>query len=243
MPADLTHPARYARYRFPIAIIHHALWLMNRFNFSLRTVQELLRQRGITVSHETLREWNLKFAAQLSLEIKRRRRDQSMTWHLDEMHVVIQGKVMWLWRAVDEHGFVLEILLQDKRDTGAAKRFFERLMEDRTVVPEKIVTDQLGSYKAALKEIPALEGVKHVFVKSEARLSNRIERDHEFVREKQRASRGWRSPPDQLEVVLRCRDFVRNVFKRKRGSSGEAREAWHQAFQIWGEVLSTIEPS
>ncbi|NJK45167.1 MAG: IS6 family transposase [Pleurocapsa sp. SU_196_0] len=189
MPAALTKPAWYAGYRFPIAVIHHALWLMNRFNLSLRTVQEMLLERGIEVSHETLREWNLKFAAYISLEIKRRRGTPGKTWHLDEMRVVVRGKVLWLWRAVDERGTVLDILLQDDRDTDAAKRFFTQLLEGLEFVPEKIVTDQLGSYKA-VKEVPALEGVKHVFVKSEARLNNRIERDHEHVREKQRSSRG-----------------------------------------------------
>jgi transposase-like protein len=170
---------------------------------------------------------------------------------------------------VDEHGVVLEILLQDERDTGAARRFCKKWLERLEFVPEKIVTDQLGSYQAALLEIPVLEGVKHVFVKSEARLNNRIERDHEHVGErpkpgsdsarevhtwnqegagvrvkkKQRASRGWRSPPDALEVGLRCRDFTRKVFKSKRGSAGEAREHWRMAFQVWGEVLGTIRPS
>ena len=138
---------------------------------------------------------------------------------------------------------VLDILLQDARDTNAAKHFFERLLEGLEFMPEKIITDQLGSYKAAWNELPALEAVKHVFVKSEARLNNRIERDHEHVREKQRVSRGWRSPPAKLEVQLRCRDFVRNVFKSKRGSAGEARDQWQAAFQIWGEVLSSIAPS
>jgi putative transposase len=206
-------------------------------------VQEILFDRGIVVSHETLREGHLKFAAQISLEIKRRRRCSGKTWHLDELHVVVQGQVMWLRRAVDEHGAVLDILFQAERDTGAAKRFFERLLEGLEVKPEKIITDQLGSYPAALNETPALEGVKHVFVKSEARLNNRLERDHEHVREKQRASRGWRSPPDQLEVQLWCWDFVRNVFKGRRGSAREAREAWHQAFQTWGDVLLSITPS
>lgn len=243
MPTNLTDPARYAGYRFPTAVIHRALWLLNRFKFSLRTVQEILLERGITVSHETLREWNLKFAASIALEIQRRRATPGKTWHLDEMHVVVRGQVMWLWRAVDEHGAVLDILLLEHRDQDAAKRFFEQLLTDHAFVPEKIVTDQLGSYKAALKEIPALEKVKHVFAKSEARLNNRIERDHEHVREKQRSSRGWRSPPDVLEVQLRCRDFTRNVFKRKRGSAGEAREHWRMAFQIWGEVLASVAPS
>jgi putative transposase len=177
----LTHPARYHGYRFLTAIIHHALWLLNRFTLSLRTVQELLRERGITINHETLRAWNQKFAAQISLEIKRCRRQPSKTWHLDDMHVVVQGKVRWLWRAVDEHGAVLDILLQDERDTGAARRFFEKLLEHHVFVPQKLVTDQLGSYKAALSEIPAFENVKHVFIKSEARLNNRLERDHEYV--------------------------------------------------------------
>jgi putative transposase len=156
-------------------VIHHALWLINRFNLSLRTVKELLVQRSITVSHETLREWNIKFAGQIALEIKRRGAAPSKTcldhkihlldpkthlageiacghgrWHLDEMHIVVQGKVRRLcldhkthlldpkthlaggiacghgrWRAVDEHGMVLDILLQDTRDTEAATRFFE----------------------------------------------------------------------------------------------------------------------
>jgi putative transposase len=243
MPADLTHPARYPGYRFPIAVIHRALWLLIRFKFSLRTVQELLLERGITVSHETLREWNIKFADSIALEIKRRRATPGKTWHLDEMHVVVRGKAMWLWRALDEHGAVLDILLLEGRDTDAAKCFFSRLIKDHTFVPEKVVTDQLGSYRAALKEIPALETVKHVFVKSAARLNNRIERDHEHVREKQRCSRGWRSPPDVLEGQLRCRDFTRNVFKKRRGSAEEARGNWHRAFRVWGEVLRGITPS
>ncbi len=97
---------------------------------------------------------------------------------------------MWLWRAVDEHGAVLDILLLEGRDTDAAKGFFKKLIKDRTFVPERIVTDQLGSYKSAVQKLPALGTVKHVFVESEARLNNRIERDCEHVGEKQRASRG-----------------------------------------------------
>jgi putative transposase len=243
MPTDFSHPARYAGYRFPIVIIHHALWLLNRFNLSLRVVQEILLERGITVSYETLRKWNLKFAAPISLEIQRRRTRPGKTWHLDEMHVVVRGQAMWLWRAVDEHGQVLDILLLEHRDQDAAKRFFEQLLTDHAFVPEKIVTDQLALYKAALKQIPALEGVKHVFVKSEARLNNRLERDHEQVREKQRSSRGWRSPLDKLEVGLRCRDFTRNVFRKKLGSASEARENWRSAFEVWTGVLSNIKPS
>jgi transposase-like protein len=141
---------------------------------------------------------------------------------------------------VDEHGQVLDILLLEGRHQDAAKRFFEKLLEDHRFVSGKIITDQLGSYKAAWKQIPALEHVKHVFVKSEARLNNRIERDHEHVHEKQRSARGGCSLSDSLEVQLRCRDFTRNVFKRKQGTPGEARGSCQQAFQVWAEVLSSI---
>jgi putative transposase len=243
VPTDPGNPARYAGYRFPTAVIHHALWLLNRFTLSLRVVQEMLLEHGIKVSRETLREWNLNFAAPISLEIQRRRSTPGSTWHPDEMRVVVQGKVHWLWRAVNEHGLVLDIFLQEHRDTDAAKRFPARLLEHHVFVPEKIIRDGLGSYQAALAERSALEKVKHVSVKSEARLNNRIERDHEPVREKQRASRGWRGSPDKLEVMLGCRDFTRNVFKRIRGSAGEARESWHGAFQVWSEVLSNITSS
>jgi putative transposase len=110
-------------------------------------------------------------------------------------------------------------------------------------MPEKIVTDQLGSYPSAWNELPALENFKHIFVMSAARLNNRIERDHEPVRDKQRVSRGWRSPPEQLERVLGCRDFVRNVFKKKLGTAGEARAGWQNAFQTWGEVMASVSQS
>jgi putative transposase len=197
----------------------------------------------MVVSHETLREWNQKFAAFIALEIQRRRSTPGKTWHPDEMHVVVSATIMWLWRAVDGHGAVVDILLLEGRDQDATKRFFSKLLDDHVFVPEKIVTDGLGAYEAAWKQMPVLKPVTHVFVQSEARLSNRIERDHEFVREKQRASRGWRSPTDALEVMLRCRDFTRNVFKRKRGTAGEARESWQGTFQVWSEVLSNITPS
>jgi putative transposase len=162
-------------------VIHHALWLMNGFNFRLRTMQALLLERGIVVSHETLREWNQKFAAFIALKIQRHRATPGKPWHLDEMHVVVRGQAMWLWCAVDEHGGVLDILLLENRDTDAAKCFFEKLLEHHTFVLERIVMDRLRFYEAAWKEIPALEYVKHVFVKSEARLNNRIERDQEHV--------------------------------------------------------------
>ena len=123
--------------------------------------------------------------------------------------------------------------------TDAAKRFSEKLIKDHAFVPEKVVTDRLGSHEeAALDQVPALENVKHVFVKSGVRLNNRPERDHEYVREKQRSSRGWRSPPGRLERLLRCRDLVRNVFKRDPRTAREARDGWQKALRVWGEGLA-----
>ncbi|GAA4004069.1 hypothetical protein GCM10022631_13730 [Deinococcus rubellus] len=116
------------RHRFPLSIIQQALWLYHRFPLSEREVQELLHQRGIEVSHETLRQWNIKFAPLLTEELRHREPRRGSRWFLDEVYVEIGGRKHWLWRAVDETGAVLDILLQPHRDTQAAKTFFERLL-------------------------------------------------------------------------------------------------------------------
>ena len=109
-------------------MIRYVLWLYHRFPLSQRDVQELLHERGIQVSHETLRQWNIKFAPLLTEDLRQREPRRGSRWHLDEMCVVIGGIKYWLWRAVDEYGAVLDILLQQHRDTDAAKSFFIRLL-------------------------------------------------------------------------------------------------------------------
>ncbi len=124
-------------YRFPKAIISYAVYLYHRFLLSYRDVQELLFERGIEVSHETIRVWCAKFGPELAHALRYRKPRRGRTWHLDEMRVVLGGVTHWLWRAVNEHGDVLDVLLQEHRDTGAAKRFFRRLTDEQEL-PERL---------------------------------------------------------------------------------------------------------
>jgi len=135
-----------------------------------------------------------KFGAGFAHRIKVSRRAPGTTWHLDEVFVTLRGEPYLLWRAVDQHGADLDILLQKRRDNAAAKRFFKRVLAARPEGPRKIVTDQLRSYPAAKAEIPELAHVKHVFVKASARLNNRAENSHQSTRERERRMRGFRDP-------------------------------------------------
>ncbi|MGX9688432.1 IS6 family transposase [Deinococcus wulumuqiensis] len=130
------------RHRFPLSVIGYALRLYHRFPLSQRDVQELLHERGVQVSHETLRQWNIKFAPLLTEELRHREPRRGSRWHLDEVCVKVGGVKHWLWRAVDEYGDVLDILLQEHRDTQAAKSFFVRLLGEYDV-PEVIHIDNL----------------------------------------------------------------------------------------------------
>jgi putative transposase len=148
---------------------------------SLRDIEELLFERGVIVTYETVRRWCDKFGAGIAHRVKAVRRNPGSTWHLDEMFVTLRGEPHLLWRAVDEHGTRHDTLLQKRRDEAAAKRFFKRVLRS-SPVPRKIVTDQLLSYPAAKAENPALANVKHVFVKAAARLNNRTENSHQAMR-------------------------------------------------------------
>ncbi len=154
--------------RFPASVISHAVRWYFRFQLSLRDIEELLFERGVIVSHESICRWTEKFGASFADHVKAARRQPGSLWHLDEMFVSLCGEPFVLWRAVDQHGIELGILLQKRRDKTAAKRFFKRVLSASAEVPKKIVTDQLRSYPAAKAEIPALANVKHVFVKAAA---------------------------------------------------------------------------
>jgi putative transposase len=149
----------YKGFRFPAEIISHALWLYFRFSLSFRDVEELLAQRGIVVTYETVRQWCLKFGQTYANELRRRRPHCGDKWHLDEVVLSIRGKKHYLWRAVDQDGNVLDILVQSQRNKKAAKRFFRKLLKGLHYVPRVIITDKLRSYGAAKREI--LPGVEH----------------------------------------------------------------------------------
>ena len=134
-------------YRFPLDVIGYAIWLYHRFTLSYRDVEELLLERGICVTRESIRTWCIKFNDLFAQGLRYREQRRGSRWHLDEMHVDVSGITHWLWRAVDEHGVVLDVLLQRHRDTEAAQAFFTRLLGEYDV-PEVIHTDKLWSYGA-----------------------------------------------------------------------------------------------
>ena len=136
----------YHGYRFPPEIISHAVWLYYRFYLSFRDVEDLLAERGITVSYETIRQWSRKFGAEYARKLRRREGRLGDTWHLDELFVTIQGERQYLWRAVDQDGDVLDILVQPRRNRRAAERFFRKLLKGQGSEPRRLVTDKLRSY-------------------------------------------------------------------------------------------------
>src|SRR5215207_7985840 len=175
----MTTPAypSYADYRFPAEIISHAVWLYFRFPLSLRHVDEILAACGIVVSHETIRQRGLKFGQAFANQIRRRLPCMGDKWHLDEVAVKIAGVKHWLWRAVDQDGFVLDVLVQSRRNKAAAKRLLRKLLKKQMCPPRVMVTDKLPSYGAAKKEI--MPGVEH---RQHKGLNNRAENSHQPTR-------------------------------------------------------------
>src|SRR5919106_6794284 len=136
----------YAGYRFPVEVISHVVWLYFRFPLSLRMVEEMLAARGIVVSHETVRQWALKFGQEFANRIRRRLPRVGDKWHLDEVAIKIAGVRRWLWRAVDQGGMVLDVLVQSLRDKCAAKRLLRKLLKRQCRAPRVLITDKLASY-------------------------------------------------------------------------------------------------
>src|ERR1700756_5146775 len=143
----------YRRHRFPSVVIQHAVWLYLRFTLSYRDVEDLLAERGLDISYETVRSWVLKFGPVIARRLRRRRPRPSDRWHLDEMVVRIAGKRMYLWRAVDHEGDVLDMLVQSRRDSRAALRLMRKLLRKQGFAPKLLVTDKLRSYGSALRQL------------------------------------------------------------------------------------------
>ena len=161
MNTSTTAPSPYKGYRFPQEIISHAVWLYYRFSLSYRDVEELLAERGIIVTYETVRQWCLKFGQPYANQL-RPPAQPGDKWHLDEVFLKINGKTSYLWRAVDQDGNLLDILVQSRRNTAAAKQFFRRLLKGSTYVPRVLITDKLASDEAAHKEVmPSVEHRRH----------------------------------------------------------------------------------
>lgn len=199
-------PVSYKRHRFPPAIIAHSVWLHFRFPVSLRTVEEMLLERGIVVSYETVRRWAVKFGREYARRLQRKRPSPRDIWYLDEVVVSIGGKKHWLWRAIDQNGYILDEIVQTRRDTKAARRLLRRLLKKQGCPPRRMITDKLGSYAAARRQImPAIEHRSH------KGLNNRAENSHVSLRKRERMMQGFRSPGG-LQRFVAVFSTNRNLF-------------------------------
>jgi len=222
----------YAGYRFPAEIISHAVWLYFRFPLSLRMMDELLAARGIIVSHETVRQWARKFGQAFANQIRRRLPAAGDKWHMDEVVITICGVKHWLWRAVDQNGTVLDILVQSRRDTQAARRLLRKLLKKQTRPPRVMITDKLASYGAVRREVmPSVEHRKH------KGLNNRAENSHQPTRRRERQMKRFKSA-GQAQRFLSAHDRINNLFllRRHQVPAFQYRAARLQACQVWAEV-------
>src|SRR5919107_1503731 len=230
----MTTPAlpSYAGHRFPPEVISHAVWLYFRFPLSLRMVEEMLAARGIIVSHESVRQWALKFGQDFAHQIRRRLPHAGDKWHLDEVAIKIAGKKHWLWRAVDQDGIVLDVLVQSRRDKGAAKRLLRKLLKRQCRAPRVMITDKLGSYGAAKREI--MPGVEH---RQHKGLNNRAENSHQPTRRRERQMKRFKSAR-QAQRFLAAHDPINNLFllPRHRMTATDYRAERTRAFQAWHDV-------
>ena len=226
-----TNTPNYYRHRFPPDIISYAVWLYHRFCLSFRDVEDLLAQRGITVSYETIRQWCQKFGGKYARTLRHRQGRLGDIWHMDELFVTIRGKRQYLWRAVDQDGDVIDILMQPRRDQHAAVLFFRKLLKIQGRVPCRLITDKLRSYGAAHRIIMS------VIHNTERYANNRIEVSHEQTRRRERQMRGFKST-GQAQRFLWVHEVIQNLFRLGRHllRSATHRILRDRAFLVWHEV-------
>ena len=228
-----TSPNPYRGFRFPAEIIEHAVWLYHCFSLSLRDVETILAARGVVVSYESIRNWSLRFGRLFANTLKRRRPKPGDKWFMDEVFLRIRGKTHYLWRAVDQHGHVLDILVQSRRSAKAAKRFFRKLLRALKYVPRVIVTDKLRSYAAAKRDI--LPGVEH---RQSRYLNNRAEVSHQPTRRQERQMQRFKSAR-HAQRFLSVHSRIHNHFqlRRHRLTANQHRAARDHAFRVWRKVV------
>jgi putative transposase len=223
----------YQRHRFPSEIISHAVWLYYRFCLSFREIEELLAKHGVTVTYETIRQWCQKFGSDYARKLKKQQGRLGDTWHIDKVFVTIQGQREYLWRAVDQDGDVIDILVRRRRNQQAAERFFRRLLQAQGCQPRRLVTDKLRSYDAAHRTMmPTVNHLNHIYA------NNRAEVSHEPTRQRERHMRGF-SSSTQAQRFLTLHGLTQNLFRlgrhRIQAINYRILRAW--AFQIWQDVV------
>ena len=227
------HPL-YARHRFPVEVISLTVWLYFRFPLSLRMVEEMRAARGIEVSHETIRRWAEKFGREFANRVCRRTPRPGDHWHLDEVVITIAGKKHWLWRAVDQDGFVLDVLVQSRRDRKAAKRLLRKLLKKNAMAPRVMITDKLGSYGAARSDMGL--GIEH---RQHKGLNNRAENSHQPTRRRERQMKRFKSAR-QAQRFLSIHDPISNLFhlRRHQLNATSYRNARRAAFEVGADITS-----
>ncbi|MFC7557191.1 IS6 family transposase [Pseudoroseomonas wenyumeiae] len=226
IPSDLT---KYPGYRFPAEVIHHAVWLYHLFSLSLRDIELILAGRGMVVSHESIRRWYLRFGADFAAKLRKHRPRPGDAWHLDEVFLKINGDLQYLWRAVDQNGIVLDILVQDRRNATASRRFFKRLLAGLKYKPRRLITDGLRSCGAAHRDL--LPKVGH---RTSRYLNNRAENSHRPTRRRERQMQRIKSP-EQAQRFLSAHSMIYGHFRPRRHlmTADQYRRVRDKAFRIW----------
>ena len=226
--------SRYRRHRFPIEIISHAVWLYHRFCLSFRDVEDLLAERGVEVTYETIRRWCGKFGPGYARKLRRRQGRLGDTWFLDEVFVRIRGRRHYLWCAVDQDGDVIDILVQRQRNACGAKRFFRKLLKGQGSEPRWLITDKLGSYGAAHRAVmPSVEHVTACYA------NNRCEGSHQPTRQRERQMRLFKSAA-QAQRFPSVHGMVQNLFRlgRHRLRAANYRLLRARSMMAWQEATS-----
>jgi putative transposase len=228
----------YRGHRFPAEIISHCVWLYFRFALSYRDVEEIMAERGVAVTYETVREWCVKFGGAYAKQIRWHGPRPGDRWHLDEIFLTVNGELQYLWRAVDQDGEVLDILVQPRRNKQAAKKFFRKLLKTLQYVPRVIITDKLRSYAAAKAEVmPSVEHQQH------KGLNNRAENSHQPTRERERRMRGFKSP-GHAQRFLSVFGIIGSFFRPGRHllAAVNYREIMRRRFTQWREFAG-LQPA
>ena len=224
----------YKRHRFPPEIIQYAVWLYHRFNLSHRDIEDLLAERGIKVSYEAIRLWCNKFGPKYATRLKRSHQGYGDTFFIDEVFIKMDGKQHYLWRAVDQDGEVIDVFLQKRRDSKAAKRFFKRLLKNHHDEPRKIVSDKLGSYRVAHRALipDTIHGTSQY-------ANNRAELSHQPTRVRERGMRRFKSI-QQAQPFLGVHAAVYNLFNLSRHlvSATNYRLLRLSAFASWEKAIA-----
>jgi putative transposase len=227
-------PERYKNHRFPAEIISHGVWLYYRFCLSYREVEELLFARGVVVTYEAIRKWCRKVGQDYANRLRHCRPRPGDKWHLDEVFLTSNGEQDYLWRAVDQEGHVLDILVQSRRNKTAAKKFFRKLLKGLTYVPRVIITDKLKSYAAAKREL--LPGVEH---RQHRYLNNRAENSHQPTRQRERRMQRFKSPGHAQRFLSAYGPIAQHFRPRRHRVSASAyRQEMSKRFDTWREITS-----